>query len=646
MATLIASAKLTNAFRFRVVDKNVSAAINSTSTFTATVFRTRRIVSDLESNFALANTMRYSTKGGKGEFAVSSSLVCEFPTYIEIDIEALMLQGLPEGTDCVLNFQEGWMLEDRGRQLPSGAYEYGSNTQDAPAPEFPSFITFRTPKFFRSAFNAIVSMPATTVLRIKQIQSAVASASTLSAVAIFNPGKFAALFAGVSQAVTIARKTAVSGATISSIVTTVVNNTRARLFESSVASQFTMPPIDFWYRRLGVSAMTSTATMNSNAIKNISISLSLSGVSTMTTSAVKNTNVIVPMVANNSVSAQVNYRIDSLIPTMAATSSLEFVTDVRFIMQTNLNAVNYLGNSLTNTTTVNVPIYSYTYAGTNVTIEWGDGETTTYTSPTSGNNLPLGGTNHTYAQHGEYDIRIRVSGGTLMGMTNMELAGTAYPNTNWTDKIKSFITFGHRNFTASGTDLTFARLFARVPYQSLYVPNELPLAGNANADFRLESMFENTLANPPQISNWTFKSREVVFGGIFVNTPNFNQPFTNWSLTNITGTINYGSLVAGAGNFNQPITFWRFPDGTFNSGGQFSLSLAATNMNSENWNRTLIALANALSLNTRTTAPTRFIATVTRPQGATTNSTVYGSGSYTNGNSARNYLISRGWTVG
>ena len=167
MATLIASAKLTNAFRFRVVDKNVSAAINSTSTFTATVFRTRRIVTDLESSSTLANTMRYSTKGGKGEFAVSSSLVCEFPTYIEIDIESLMLQGLPEGTDCVLNFQEGWMLEDRGRLLPSGAYEYGSNTQDAPAPEFPSFVAFRTPKFFRSAFSSLFTLPALGNFRLR-----------------------------------------------------------------------------------------------------------------------------------------------------------------------------------------------------------------------------------------------------------------------------------------------------------------------------------------------------------------------------------------------------------------------------------------------------------------------------------------------
>ena len=213
MATLIASAKLTNVFRVRLVDKNVSAALTTTSTFTASALRTLRTYIDLESTSSLANTMRYATKGGKGEFAVSSSVVCEFPTYLEIDIEALMLQGLPEGTDCVLNFEEGWQLEDRGNLLPSGAYEYGSNTQDSPSPEFPSFVTFRTPKFFRSAFSSVFSLP-NIVLRIKQVQSSVSSASTVFAFGFLNPGKLAALVAGVSQMVPIARKTAVSGATL------------------------------------------------------------------------------------------------------------------------------------------------------------------------------------------------------------------------------------------------------------------------------------------------------------------------------------------------------------------------------------------------------------------------------------------------
>jgi hypothetical protein len=175
------------------------------------------------------------------------------------------------------------------------------------------------------------------------------------------------------------------------------------------------------------------------------------------------------------------------------------------------------------------------------------------------------------------------------------------------------------------------------------LPNELPLAGNATTDLRLENMFENFKANPPQISNWTLVYRSVTLNAIFQNATNFNQPF-NWSLANVAPI--YGDLLIGASSFNQPITFWRFPNVQYTSSGQFGLNISNTAINSENWNRTLIALANALSLNTNTVSPSRFIATVTRPTGATTNSTVYGSGTYTNGTAARNYLISRGWTVG
>jgi hypothetical protein len=693
MPTLIAQAKLRQATRLTVVDKKISAVLTSAITITCIGEKVKRTIIDLDCVSSISLTpeklfrigftntaqpgyfqrgQRYTitdlgtadynliadttsvtyqvgsvfTAANSGEKIppvtgramllnnqINSTLTCKFPTYIRIDLEALGMDSY-EGQDCIMQLDEGVVIQ--------GNYP---GSEFTPNPPEASFMTFRIPKYFRSQLSSSVSS-SNLVLRIKQLASSLNSAVSLSAFAQLNPGKFAALVFSLGSINAVARKTAIGASALSSIVNIIINNTTARLFNISLSSQFTMPPIDFWYRRLGASAMTSTATMNSTAIKNVSISLSLSQVSTMTTLAVKNVNVVVPMVANNSVSAQVNYRVDSLMPTMSSISSLELVTDIRFIMQTDLNAFDYLGNPLTNNTTVNVPIYNYTYAGINIIIDWGDGTTTTYTAATTGTGtLPIGGTNHTYAQHGEYDIRIKVSGGTLGGMVNMELAGTAYPNTNWTNKIKRFMSFGHRNFTVSGSDLIFQRLFARVPYQQLSVPNELPLAGNSTADWRLESMFENTLANPPEISNWTFRSRALWLQSMFSGATNFNQPFTNWSLANVT-TPYYGGFVAGAGSFNQPITFWKFPDATYSSGGQFTMSLNGTNMNSENWNRTLIAMANALVLNTRTTAPNRFIGTVTRPSGATTNSTVYGSGSYNTGTNARNYLITRGWTVG
>lgn len=460
MATLIASAKLTNAFRVRVVDKNVSAALTSSFSLgnqnqpnpvlvggIPTVFanplvnRTRRTVSDLESSSTLANTMRYATKGGGNitydgyfvtgqsytittvgntnwntiagttgvtyaigsrfvannngvigssgkaslaSWSVTSSLVCEFPTYIEIDIESLMLQGLPEGTDCVLNFQEGWMLEDRGRQLPSGAYEYGSNTQDALSPEFPSFITFRTPKFFRSAFNAIVSMPATTVLRIKQIQSAFVSASTVSAVGIFNPGKFAALFAGVSQAITIARKTAVGASALSSIVTTVVNNTRARLFESSLSSQFNTSITSFNSRiRYAQSTMSDIFDVVCSPYQFEGIVLNVPSFATLTANVTR-----IEMTYNLfSVSSilTANTRVKFANAAIQTAASTNIVGNRLALAQSNITAQSSLS------CTGNKPMVIKSngagtfglYGTVNATIQWPDGTETVATTPGS-----------------------------------------------------------------------------------------------------------------------------------------------------------------------------------------------------------------------------------------------------------------------
>ena len=570
-------------------------------------------------------------KAGLASWTLRSSVVCKFPTYFRIDVDKLQL---PQGTTCTVSFEEDWIRD--------GVYLESTR---ASSPAIGNFFTFRTPWLGASFINSSFSLPNRTVFRIKQLTSTMSSTASVVAYPIFNPGKLAALFGGVFLTLPTAVKTARGiSSMVSSFASNTINLRIKQLASTFVTDVATLTTDAIKYKTPGFIALTNTFTLIANAVKNVEINLSSPSFASMTTVAVKTARINSAMVLDNSLSAQANYRIDSLIPLMTVSTSVELVTDIRFIMQTNLNSVDYLGNPLTNDTTVNVPIWPYTTAGTIVTIEWGDGDTTTYTSPTTGNNLPAGGTNHTYAQHGEYDIRIKVSGGFLSGMRSALEAGTAYNSTNWTNKIKRFMSFGHRSFGVSGTDLIFQKLFARVPYEQLSVPDGLPLAGTSTGDWRLENMFESSKANPPQISNWTFKSRELWLQSMFNGAPNFNQPFTNWSLANVTAPY-YGDFVANAGSFNQPITFWKFPDAIYNSGGQFSLSLYATNMNSENWNRTLIALANALSLNTRTSVPNRFIGTVSRPQGATTNSTVYGSETYNTGTAARNYLISRGWTV-
>jgi surface protein len=534
MATLIASAKLTNAFRFRVVDKNVSAAINSTSTFTATVFRTRRIVTDLESSSTLANTMRYSTKGGKGEFAVSSSLVCEFPTYIEIDIESLMLQGLPEGTDCVLNFQEGWMLEDRGRRLPSGAYEYGSNTQDAPAPEFPSFVAFRTPKFFRSAFNAVFSIPTRTVLRIKQLQSAVASASTFSAVAIFNPGKFAALFAGVSQAVTVARKTVRGASALSSIVTTVVNNTRLKFAQSAVSSQFTLPPIDFWYRRLGVSVMSSTATISAAVIRNIG-----------------------PIVA------------------MSMTASLSVIADVPMILTTS-------------GTTVSLPLW---YGSINAVIDWGDGTTQTVTSTPNAKtslvkNYGTSGTRTIYIkgfiQHWGYATAAQFDANTATVAKGFGYEVQAFGAIGIQSLIAYSSNVGNNGFTPVSipntvTDISYF-YYASTPAN----PERLQYWNTSNIQ-KMEGVFrlsQGDLSAIP-ITGWntgsvTTMRRMFRNSGTTGTGANFNADISGWDVSNVQ---DFSEMFRDTSSFQRNLSSWDVSSGT-----NFAFMFSAYYGELYNWN--------------------------------------------------------------
>ena len=562
MATLIASAKLTNAFRIRVVDKNVSAAITTTATLAAVVRRTRRIVSDLESTSSLANTMRYATKGGKGVFAVTSSLVCEFPTYIEIDIEALMLQGLPEGTDCVLNFQEGWMLEDRGRQLSSGAFEYGSNTQNAPSPEFPSFVTFRTPKFFRSAFSSVFSLPTRTALRIKQLQSTVVSASTVFAFGILNPGKLAALVAGVSQAVTVARKTVIGASALSSIVTAVINSTRARLFNADVSSQFTLPPIDFWYRRLGVSVMSSTATISAAVIRNIGpIIAYLDAAGTEQGFAFTST-------ANRT--AGITKNLSSIVSFSVTPTATQGIISLPMSMTASLSANVEVPMILTSTDSlVQLPLW---YGSINAVIDWGDGTTQTVTS-TPGSKTSLV---KNYGTSGTRTIYIRgfvqnwgyQNASQFLSNPSSTAAGFGYRIEALGDiGIQTLIALrsnvGPGGFTPKSipsTVLDISYFFYRAKDLAAGGIDNISRLGNWNTSNiqKMEGVFRlagDITAAP--ITGWNTGS--VTTMSKMFNNCRFNSNINGWNVSNVQ---NFSEMFRDAEIFNQDLSSWNVSSGT------------------------------------------------------------------------------------
>lgn len=175
MAIQLASANLYTGIRCFVVDKNISA--NLTSSFSlgnlnrpneegntvypnVLAFRVYEGIIDLEM-IATLNRVdeRLKTFGGGNNVItpgtprvidntnnakINTALVCKFPTYLQIDVERL---GIPEGTDCIVEFEEGWVLD--------GDYP---NSTFAPSPEVKNFFTFRTPFYGGGILNAVANI--------------------------------------------------------------------------------------------------------------------------------------------------------------------------------------------------------------------------------------------------------------------------------------------------------------------------------------------------------------------------------------------------------------------------------------------------------------------------------------------------------
>lgn len=254
MAIQSASAKLYTGIRCWCVDKNISA--NLTASFTTgnknrpiqvsgdvvypgiLVFRLYRTTIDLEM-VATINRIdeRYKTYGGGNNvitvngvdntrnWKINSRLVCKFPTYIQIDVEKLQL---PEGTDCIVEFEEGWITEG----------DYPGSTF-APSPEVKNFFTFRTPWYGVGKLNTGAFAINLLGLRKKPLSSSVSASSSIYARGVLNPGKFAAIEVATFAMIPISNYKVGGNATIQSLMS--VSNAiplRIKQLDSSVSSQF------------------------------------------------------------------------------------------------------------------------------------------------------------------------------------------------------------------------------------------------------------------------------------------------------------------------------------------------------------------------------------------------------------------------
>jgi hypothetical protein len=124
-----------------------------------------------------------------------------------------------------VSFEEDWIRD--------GVY---LESTKAPSAAIGNFFTFRTPWKGASFINSTFTLPNRTALRIKQLASSISSTASFTALAIFNPGKFAALFAGVSQIVPNAVKTAVFSGTLQSAFSSISTITRIKQLASDISN--------------------------------------------------------------------------------------------------------------------------------------------------------------------------------------------------------------------------------------------------------------------------------------------------------------------------------------------------------------------------------------------------------------------------
>jgi len=207
MPIIQAQAKLYQGFRSYVVDKNISANLSASFTIgnqnqpSPTLDVNGNII--LQSGIKVAKIVRtiadllcprpkptlvdqrYKTYGGGNNVInadgsvnntnnskIVSTLSCSFPTFFRLDLEAL---GLPEGTDCVVKLEEGFVIEDRGLIRASGTYPYPLAVSN-PNPASDSFATFRTPKTFAKKALSVVASLSYNIQRIRPYAANLTSA--------------------------------------------------------------------------------------------------------------------------------------------------------------------------------------------------------------------------------------------------------------------------------------------------------------------------------------------------------------------------------------------------------------------------------------------------------------------------------------
>lgn len=252
MATITAEAKLYNGTRLLCVDKNITANLqsafslgnfnrpiqpNNEFALSANVlaFKLLRTAAGPEAIASLSLTdQRLATFGGGNKIGVvnpaqpwivTSSLRCKFPTYVRFDLEAL---GVPQGTNIILELEEGFVIEG----------DYPGSERKALSKVL-NLMAFRTPKKFASYPVGQFALPGNFNYRIRGVASSIGALFTPAVAAQANK-------AGVIE--------------LESFTQSFANGNYTAVFSSSPSITFTQSSI-IGYLRFG-QAVLPTATFN------------------------------------------------------------------------------------------------------------------------------------------------------------------------------------------------------------------------------------------------------------------------------------------------------------------------------------------------------------------------------------------------
>jgi surface protein len=564
MALITAQAKLYQGVYASVVDKILEpTSITSSVAVICNATRLIRFDANIDTNAGISFTSGFATLGGTVDVDIESSLVCQFPTFIRIDVDKLQL---PEGTDVVLQLEEGFVYEG----------DYPESLRN-PMPKNDNLISFRTPKrFYSQLLSSQYSVTAVTGFR-RFADAAMSSAAGFTFKIRYNPGNFASLFVEDFAITPIAVKTARGVAAFSSQFNRVINNIRVRYHDSAMTNSFTFSqPSEQGRIRFGQTNLTAPVTFYLDPTFTFRPSPSLTAVSTIVgtpyvdwvsaanltaesnivlnpialwygeadiqsqSSVNYNIELIRPFesvqTASTNASCQINYVTSSVTMNATVSSSMSITGDVPFIAKINVTANETI--TLTPRGTVNA------------TVEWGDGVIETWTTATN--------KSHTY------------SGSQPTGVVTVSITGSLTNLGDVDDRWLLTKTLG-----ANEGILTLGEIgLTEVAYMCLsgnIVPTKLPTSlTSLFAAFAFRASGSNTagLTFPSSlrttVSNWNTSNITSMENCFFsagnsnnssINEDLDNQMWYNWDTSNVTNMRGMFNSTEWVGDNTSYATF-------------------------------------------------------------------------------------------